>query len=168
MNKKQVGALLKVMSKDGMRPTLCTGYVDTLDGRTVLVVTDGYKLAAVYMDGAEELVGKMIRREAIERWYKLATGKSRLDGEELLAVASEDYGQHNGYYDDSKYPEWQKLIPQGTTEPQEGMAFNAEYFKIMQDLDGADSLEVSLYGKLAPMVIRTERGLYMVMPMKGR
>lgn len=168
MNKKQVGALLKVMSKDDMRPILCSGYVDKFRDEVVLVVTDGYKLAAVKMgDDAEELMGKMIRRSAIERWYKLATGKSRLTGEELVHVASDDYGQH-GSYRDGNFPQWQGLVPNEEPEKQDTMHFNADFFKVVQDLDGADSLEVKLYGKLAPMVVDTERGYYMVMPMKSK
>lgn len=168
MNKKQVGAFLKVMGKDEFRPTIRVAYVDKYENDYVLVATDGYKLAAVKMDeDVEPLVGKMIRREAIEKWYKLATGKSRLTGEELVAVSSDDYAQNNSYQEGT-YPDWKKLIP--SYEPEEGqtmMAFNAEFFKIVQDLDGENAIKVKLYGDLAPMVMKTERGVYIVMPMKG-
>lgn len=173
MNKKQVAALLKVMSKDDTRPVLCSGYVDKFEDSVVLVVTDGYSLAAVKMNGADELVGKIIRRDAIERWYKLTDGKSRLTGEELVRVSSDDYAHHGEYFDNegmtsgtTRYPEWQKLVPSGEQQPQEAMSFNAEYMKQVQDLDGSDGLTVALYGKLAPMVVRTNNGLYLVMPRK--
>lgn len=166
MNKKQVGAFLKIMSKDSSRPILNTAYIDRYEGRRVMVATDGYKLAAVYLDeDAEPIVGKLIRREAIEKWYKLATGKSRLTGEELVAVSADDYAQH-GSYQEGKYPEWQRLVPTSEPEGQEVMHFNAEFMKIVQDMNGADSIQVELRGKLAPMMIKSEVSLAMVMPMK--
>lgn len=166
MNKKQLGAFLKVMSKDEMRPILCTAKVDRYDGRLVLVATDGYQLAAVNIDeDAQELEGRMIRRSALEKWYKLATGKSRLTGEELISVSADDYGQ-NGGYQDGNYPQWQGLVPRDEPKGQETMHFNADFFKTVQDLDGENSVRVKLYGKLSPMVFETERGLYLVMPMK--
>jgi len=166
MNKKQVGALLKVMSKDNMRPVICSGYVDRYNERVVLVTTDGYKLSAIYMDGADELVGKLIRRSAFEKWYKLATGKSRLNGEELVSLSADDYAQNNGYMS-GDYPKWQGLVPTGITQAQSEMSFNADYFKIIQEVDGAESVKVELYGKLSPMVIKTDNGVHLVMPMKG-
>lgn len=166
MNKKQVGAFLKVMSKDDMRPILCTAKVDRYNDKLYLVATDGYKLAAIELDEyADEIEGKMIRRSAIERWYKLATGKDRLTGEELVRLSAEDYAMNDGYQE-GNYPQWQSLVPTGEPEPQSTMHFNADYFKIIQDLDGEESIKVKLYGKLAPMVFETERGLYLVMPMK--
>lgn len=167
MNKKQVGALLKVMSKDETRPILCTAKIDVLDGKTVLVATDGYKLAAVNIMGDIDKtpVGLIIRREAIERWYKLATGKSRLTADELDGVISDDYGQH-GSYVEGNYPEWKKMLPVGEPEGQSLMAFNADFFKTVQDLDGENHIRVKLYGRLKPMVMESERGTYVVMPMR--
>ena len=107
----------------------------------------------------------MIRRNAIERWYKLATGKSRLTGEELVGVSADDYAQH-GEYQDSNYPGWQALVPRGDTQSQHQMSFNAEFFKIVQDLNGAESTKVELYGPLSPMVVKSDVALSLVMPMK--
>ena len=166
MNKKQLGAFLKVMSKDDSRPILKTAYIDKYDDKYVLVSTDGYKLAAVYVDeDVEPILGKMIRREAIEKWYKLATGKSRLTGEELVAVSADDYAQH-GSYESGEYVKWQSIIPQIERAGQDVMMFNAEFFKIIQDMDGSEGIKVELYGKLAPMVVKSERLLAVVMPMK--
>lgn len=166
MNKKQLGAFLKVMSKDDSRPILCTAKVDRYKDDLVMVATDGYVLAAVKLDeDARELEGKLIRRSALEKWYKLATGKSRLTSDELISVSSDDYGQ-NGGYQDGDYPQWQNLVPQTEPEGQDTMHFNADFFKTIQDLDGQNSVRVKLYGRLSPMVFETERGLYLAMPMK--
>lgn len=159
MNKKQVGAFLKVVGKDPARVTLSHAKIDTYNGRTVLMGTDGYKLAAIYIDEADELVGKLLPREAIERWYKLATGKSRLTGREIVESLAQELTEGN-------YPEWQKLVPQGDTLPQTTMRFNAEFFKIMQDLTGNADMTVKFYGEVHPMVIESEDGVFVVMPMK--
>lgn len=167
MNKKQVAAFLKIMSKDDSRPVLCTAYVDKFEDRVVLVATDAYRLSAVYLEGdeAEELVGKLIRRTAIERWYKLATGKSRLTAEELKVVANEDVALNGGEFD-GKYPEWQKLVPTTELDGQKKMAFNAEFFKAVQDLNDTENVTVELRGILAPMVVRSNVSYSMVMPIK--
>lgn len=166
LNKKQVGALLKVISKDDSRPVLTTAKVDKWGDDIVLVATDGYVLVALQLDKEDgaELVGKLIRREAIERWYKLATGKSRLDTRELVEVSNEDYGQH-GEYANYDYPQWQQLIKSHDVEVGE-IAFNADYAKVLQDLDGSDGLRYELNGSLAPMIANTERGTYVLMPRK--
>lgn len=165
MNKKQTLAFLKVMGKDISRDKLRSAYVDKWDDRVVLVTTNGYILAAIYMDeDAEPAVGKMIRREAIERWYKLATGKSRLTGDELVKVLNDDYTQE-GSYKEGAYVDWKRLVMTSELAPQKRMRFNAEFFKIVQDVDGADDLTVELRGEVAPMNIHTDRGFYIVMPM---
>lgn len=166
LNKKQVGALLKVISKDDSRPVLTTAKVDKWGDDVVLVATNGYILAALYLDSEEagELVGKLVRRSAIEKWYKLATGKDRLTTEELVRVSSEDYGE-NGGYADYGYPDWTKVIPSGEMEST-SLAFDAEYAKALQDLDGAEGLNYTLNGILGAMVARNDRGTYVLMPRK--
>lgn len=165
MNKKQVAAFLKVMSKDISRPVICAAHIEMLDDKQVMVATDGYKLSAIYLDETiEELNGKLIRRTAFERWYKLADGKSRLTATELQTLLNDDFALNDGYLD-GQYPEWQKLIPK-EVEPQGGMHFNADYVKIIQDLNGDESVSVDLYGSLAPMVVRHDVSLSLIMPMK--
>lgn len=159
MNKKQVGAFLKVIAKDDLRPVLTNATVSRYNGRQVLVGTDGHKFAAIYIEDADELEGKLIPRSAIEVWYKLATGKSRLTGQELVDSLAK-------HATDGQYPGWQKLIPEGDPVPQSTMRFNAEFYKIMQDLIGADNMTVRLYGEVHPTVIESEDGVFVVMPMK--
>ena len=165
MNKKQVGAFLKVVGKD-TRPTLTNVVVDVYEGTLYMVATDGYKLAAVKLDDdAAELEGRMIRRDALERWYKLATGKSRLTGAELVGVSNEDYGRH-GSYPEGKYPIWQQLIPEPYRNPSRLIAFNATYMKELQDVDGSDGMVWNIGGELEAVFCKNERGIYVFMPMK--
>ena len=166
MNKKQVGAFLKVVGKDDMHPNLMQAKVDRYDGKLGLVGTNGYMLAVVFLDeDAEEIEGKVIRRDALERWYKLATGKDRLTGQELVRLSAEDYANHDGYSEHEFVP-WQKAVPSNDPVPQTTMRFNAEFFKIMQDLTGNADMTVKLYGEVHPMVIESEDGVFVVMPMK--
>lgn len=167
LKKAQVGALLKVLSKDDTRPILTSAYVDKWEDDTVLVATNGYIFAALYLDNEDgaPLVGKLIRRDAFERWYKLATGRDRLTTQALVGLSSEDYGQH-GSYQDGKYPDWQKIVPSGAGESQPEMIFNADFAKVLQDLEETDGMKWELTGRLAPMVSRTEKGVYLLMPRK--
>lgn len=171
MNRKQVYAFLKVMGKDNSRPVLATGKIDELDGKPVLVATDGYILTAVYLDEeAKDLVGRIIRRESFERWYKLADGRARLTYDELERISDEEY-HREGSWLDVQYPKWQGLVPKerdtdGFTKDM-SIAFNADFVKIVQDLNADTKVKIDLYGKLAPMVIKTEQSFSMIMPMKG-
>ena len=160
MNKKQVNALLKVMSKDTMRPVLRNAYIDEYEGRTVLVATDGYMLTALNIEIDSEHVGKSIKREAIEVWYKLAVARSRFDGEAIAELAN-----NKANLSDLNYPKWQGPIDREQSA-QDAMMFNADYAKTLQDLSGEIGLVWKLHGKLSPMIARTENGMYVMMPMK--
>jgi len=167
LKKTQVGALLKVISKDEMKPILMNAYVDKWDDDTVLVATNGYVFSALYLDSedAEELVGRLIRREAFEKWYKLATGKDRLTTQELVRLSSDDYAQH-GEFASGEYPKWKSIVPDGIPSRESEMIFNADFAKVLQDLEEADGMKWELTGKLAPMVSRTSKGVYLLMPRK--
>lgn len=165
MNRKQVNAFLKVMSKDTSRPVLCTTYIDKLNGKSVLVATDAYVLTAVYIDDVDDShIGKMITRQAIEKWYKLADGKSRLNGDSLQELLEDDV--HNGREIYQTYPEWQKLIPSGEQEVNK-ISFNADFAKVIQDLNGTGGIEMKLNGKLGGLVVDHETSYSIIMPLKG-
>lgn len=165
MNRKQVNAFLKVMSKDKTRPVLCSAYIDEYKGKGVLVATDGYVLVAMKLEDIEQYhIGKRVSREAVERWYKLADGRSRLSGADLQEMM--EFDQFNNSYLDGVYPQWQQLVPQGETTSLDSITFNANYAKMLQDVRGIDGLNLKMYGKLAPMVHEDETGLYILMPMK--
>ena len=101
-----------------------------------MIGTDGLKLAVVYLDeDAEELVGRLIRREALERWARSATGKSRLTGDELKDVSRADYALNDGYYEG--VIDWKKTIPSIEDKKElDSITFNGEFAKIAQDLFG--------------------------------
>lgn len=165
MNRKQVNAFLKIMSKDNTRPVLCSTYIDKFRDKPVLVVTDGYVLAAVYMEDVDDsYIGKRITRAAIEKWYKLADGKSRLTGESIQELMEDDV--HNGRDIYGDYPKWQQLVPEGT-QAVDTIAFNADFAKTVQDLNGVYGLTFKLNGKLEAMVSDTDVAYTMLMPLKA-
>lgn len=165
MNRKQVNAFLKVMSKDKFRPVLCSAHIDEYKGKGVLVATDGYMLVAMKLEDIEQdHIGKRVSREAVERWYKLADGRSRLSGADLQEMM--EFDQFNKSDLDGVYPPWLQLLPQGEPTGLDSISFNANYAKMLQDVRGIDGLTLKMYGKLAPMVHEDETGLYVLMPMK--
>lgn len=165
LKKTQVAALLKVISKDKDNEVFTTAKVDELDGKPVLVASNRRVLCALYLDeeDAQPLMGNVIRRESIERWYKLATGKSRLTTLELVDISNDDYAQY-GSYADVEYPEWQRILPNGEASPQTVMTFDAEYAKILQDLDDSDSMSWDLHGVASPLKSETTNGVYILAP----
>jgi hypothetical protein len=85
--------------------------------------------------------------------------------DEVLSLSQDDYAQNNGY-PTGKFPEWEGLVPTGEPQPQGEMRFNVDYFKIMQDLIGEGDLTLQFNGALAPITIKHNSGVYLVMPMK--
>ena len=166
LTKKQVNSLLKVMYKGKDRAALeclaITRYGD--DGDIVAVASNGYSLAALYLDveEAEKIVTLKLRRDALETWYKLAQARDTLDTAGLVKLFDDDYQRHGSHLDVS-YPDWTKLLDVANERPSE-ITFNAEYAKHLQDLDGSDGLKYRVNGYLKPMIAYNERGIYMLAP----
>ena len=167
MNKKQVGALLKIISKDTAREVLTLAHIAEYDGEIVLQGTDGYVLAMIKLDkeDAQEYVGKSIRRASLEKWYKLATGKSRLDTQELINVLNEDYGQY-GEFEGSQYPDFKVVLDNAKLKEVDEIVFNADFAKNLQDLNNGNALRYKMHGKLAPLIAKSDLGTFVLMPMK--
>lgn len=166
MNRKQVGAFLKIMSNDQVRPVLCTAYVDVFRGKTVLVTTDSYILSAVYIpDVDEDMIGKIITRKAIEIWYKLADGKSYFDSETIRELVLDD--ERNNRNTDMQYPKWQSIVERLEQSAVDTISFNADYAKKVQDLNGTAGLTLVLNGKLGGMVCDNDIAYSIIMPLKG-
>lgn len=164
MNKKRLTAFVKMIYKDDDRPALCNALIDRIKGRTCLVGSNGVMMAIVWMDGLDDYVGKQISRIDLEAKAKAMGGRvadvlTVFDIEELVNI---------GRKVDTEYPNYMSIIsPYLDGEPvgQPQMRFNAEFFKQVQDLDGDKFLVVDLYGETKPMVFKSERGIYIVMPM---
>ena len=169
MNRKQVNTFLKIMMKDNTRPGLECGYIDLYNDRPVIVATDGYILSAVYLDDeARNHVGKRVTRDSIERWYKLADGRSLFTGDTIQQLLEEDVRE--GRTIPGAYPAWQTLIPSNKDfykfKDDMTISFNADFMKLAQDLSVDNNVKVSIYGKLSPLVIESETSLTLIMPVK--
>ena len=164
MNKKQLGAFLKVVYKGKDRPALTNILIDRIKGKTCLVGTNGVMLAAVFVDGLDEWVGRQIARIDLEASHKAMTSRvSDLFGANEVAEIMD-----NGRNVTTKFPDYMSLITpylEGEPTGQARMRFNADFFKVIQDLNSEDSLTINLYGETKPMVFKSERGIYIVMPM---
>nr|DAV61453.1 MAG TPA: DNA polymerase III subunit beta [Caudoviricetes sp.] len=164
MNKKQLGAFLKVVYKGKDRPALTNILIDRIKGRTCLVGTNGVILAAVFVDGLDEWVGRQIARIDLEASYKAMTSRvSDLFGASEVAEIMD-----NGRNVTTKFPDYMSIITpylEGEPVGQARMSFNADFFKLVQDINGEGNITVDLHGEIKPMVFKSERGIYIVMPM---
>lgn len=160
LSRRQVKALLDVVSADEMRPILCRAEVQLFEDRPYLVATNSYMLAAIKLPEAfTDLVGHSITRQDLVKWYKLATGRDQFTEDNVRELAT----VHDG-----KYPEWQRLVPTGEAVPMSSMVFNADYCATMQVLADTKGLEWKYFGALAPMLAKTADKILIVMPMKNQ
>lgn len=159
LNKKQVGALLKVLSSDKTRPVLMELAIcaDSSD-QTVLVATDGYVLAALPAADLKDLRGKSITRDSLTRWYKLASTRDALSAGELKDIAGEPSGM---------YPNWNALIDQQHPSEIASVIVNAEFMAIMQKLAGDEPLKYKFHGPHGALIADRDGARYVVMPLKA-
>lgn len=161
LTKKQVKALLEVMSSDTVRPVICTAKVDTYEGRTVLIATDGYQLAALDAPELKGHEGKLIDRTELIKWYKLASTKDRLD--EAALIEMKNARDDDKWY--GEYPEWVKIIEAQERAELTKIALNANYMLTMQVL--ADkTLVYDTHGQRGAVMARDDNNLYVIMPLK--
>jgi DNA polymerase III sliding clamp (beta) subunit (PCNA family) len=169
LNKKQVGALLKVIPKLDSRPLLDGLRVTQKDGQWYAIATNGYVLVILHLDNDTDGIKEgTIRQDAIERWHRLATGKNRLTTHELInTVWADDYAHHNSYAK-NEYPDMFALLEAGEAEIEATpkLTFNAEYMKLIQDITNKP-VTYTLHGTMKPMVARDEGNTYVLMPIKG-
>jgi hypothetical protein len=172
LTKKQVKALLEVLSKDDTRPILEHALIDDYQGQLTLVATDSYKLIALKLhitsaDG-QEYIGKLVSRDDLTRWYKLAATKDTLMTNDLLAMAAAS---------DMNYPKWQDLLKEKTAsgngrtdqdlkpEAVSKIGFQADYAVTLEKLAGTQ-LFYEFHGPFGAMLARTDDGLFILMPLK--
>lgn len=161
LTKKQVKAFLEVISSDTSRPIICTAKIDTYKGRTVLIATDGYQLAALDAPGLKGQEGKLIDRTELIKWYKLASSKDRLDENTLIKMP--DARDSEKWY--GEYPEWIKIIEAQHPGEITKVALNAKYMLTMQILADAPILYTT-NGQRGAVTAYENNNLYVIMPLK--
>lgn len=159
MNKKQVKAFLNVMGKGREREILCGTLVYELNGKRGLIATDGYIMAMIYMDGiADNLKGRWIDRDMIDRWYKLAGGKDILTGADIAEMVSEKYTE-------KEYPKvGEYLKPE--ISPVSRISFNVEYLRTIQQLNNDTPVILEFNGENSKIIIDNEIMYSIIMPLK--
>lgn len=162
LNKRQVGALLKVISADTARPVL-TELAITTDktGQAVLVATDGYVMAALPAGELSDLKGKTITRDSLTRWYKLAAARDTLKVAELRDMAGDPSGE---------YPAWEQQLNNMTPGAVDQLLVNPDYLKVMEQLAGdlgrSKTLTYTFHGVYGALVAEHNGARYVVMPLK--
>ncbi|WOI85961.1 beta clamp domain-containing protein [Rhodococcus qingshengii] len=159
LTKKQVGALLKVVSADDTRPVIETLYITERDGTPVAVATDGFKAAILDAPELKSVVGKCVKWVELIKWYKLAGMRDLLDDTAILTMVSEL---------DGVYPDIFKQIPTVDPSPMSAISVNPNYLVTMEVLSADNSLVWNVYGNGAPMVTTSEVGTLVVMPLRMR
>lgn len=172
LTKRQVGALLEVLSKDEARPILQHAKIDMYKGKPVLVATDSYKMCILSLsDDVTPIMGHVVHRSDLLKWYKLASHKDVLRDTDLFGMHRADdqamFKSDNA--DKSEYPKWQPILDRGKEAPEtiSAISFNAEYVATMQKLSGTEGgLRWEFTGRLDPMICNMNDDIYVVMPLK--
>lgn len=160
LSKKQVKALLEVISSDSSRPVLCTASISVYNDRAYLVATDGYKLSALSLpETFKQHEKKVIIRGELVKWYKLAATKDYFTDETLEPLLEESPGN---------YPEWSHLLPEQTkklVKPITVVALDPKYWVIMNELSGED-LTLEHYDSMLFQAVTRNDDIYIVMGKK--
>ena len=157
LTRKQVKSFLEIVSSDEARPLLMNAAVCEHHGKIYLVGTDSYKLAALLLsDDLRDMVGKVVSREDITVWYKLASGKDRMD---------DDFIREHAQDADGNYPDWARLMPvegqDKTTRTR--LSIEPAYLAAMNSL-AEMPLSYSFYDSM--LHSETRMGIFVVMAMK--
>ena len=161
LTKKQVKALLSVMSSDTTRPYICCANINKVNDQLYLTVTDGYQLASIELsENVDDLDEYYIKRQDLINWYKLAGSKDIFDEIQLRLIATKRL------QGDVKYPIWSSLIPRDEIAIN-SMFYNTELLNNMQNLSGKPLLW-KFYGDDKATVARIDQTIYLVMPLKRK
>lgn len=154
ITKRQVKILLDI-TKNDVREVLTQLKIDKHDGRTYLVCTDSYRLAAIEINVADSVVGKVVSRYDIETWYKLANSKDTFTDQDVEAMAKDSMTQ--------QYPVWQNILPKDKPVADTTISLNGRYmldFDILADGNLVYELHDGLY------IAKNSLGIFLVMGLR--
>lgn len=162
LNKRQVKSLLDIISKEEHRHIINCVTVQEVGGKFYLVATDSYKMALLAVESEELLKfkDKLLNREALTKWYKLASAKNYLT-ERTLVEMFKDESNLNLVSGD--YPRVEKLI-NVTPTPVDGFKFNASYMLSLETLNGGEPLEYKTSGYASPAIAEHDGNKFIIMP----
>ena len=155
MKKQQVKAILDI-TKNEYRQPLTYLQIDLYNDKPVLVATDSYTLIALYADESmRDKIGHGITRNTLEVWYKLASGRDTLDFTEL------ETEKHD------TFPKWQQILEATEQKPSDQLGFDSKLASRLETIAG-ERLYYKLSGNDRAMVANTEKGLFVLMPLKPK
>lgn len=162
LNKRQVKSLLDIISKEEHRHVINCVTVQEVDGKFYLVATDSYKMALLAVESEELLKfkDKLLNREALTKWYKLASAKNYLTEDTLAKMFEEESKQVSG-----DYPRVEGLI-NITPTPVDGFKFNASYMLSLETLNSGKPLEYKTSGYASPAIAEHDGNKFVIMPVK--
>lgn len=160
LNKRQVKSLLDIISKEEHRHIINCVTVQEVDGKFYLVATDSYKMAMLEVESEELLKfkDKLLNREALTKWYKLASAKNYLTEDTLAKMFEEESKQVSG-----DYPRVEGLM-NVTPTPVDGFKFNANYMLSLETLNGGEPLEYKTSGYRSPAIAEHDGNKFVIMP----
>lgn len=160
LNKRQVKSLLDIISKEEHRHVINCVTVQEVDGKFYLVATDSYKMAMLEVESEELLKfkDKLLNREALTKWYKLASAKNYLTEDTLAKMFEEESKQVSG-----DYPRVEGLM-NVTPTPVDGFKFNANYMLSLETLNGGEPLEYKTSGYRSPAIAEHDGNKFVIMP----
>jgi hypothetical protein len=160
LNKRQVKSLLDIISKEEHRHIINCVTVQEVDGKFYLVATDSYKMALLVVDSEEllEFKDKLLNREVLTRWYKLASAKDYLTERTLVGMFKDGDNLVSG-----DYPRVEGLM-NVTPTPVDGFKFNASYMLSLETLNGGEPLEYKTSGYRSPAIAEHDGNKFVIMP----
>lgn len=152
VNKKQVKAILDILSKDDARPALMDMFVQ--DG--YLYATDAFHLLRV---PTELKNGKAISSRDLLKTYKLASSKDMIELDDLARVSTVDYPKNI-----------KEMLPKDRLE-KFSVALNSKYIDNLSRAIGDTGLKFTFTGSGLSPVLVTGESVYhsidgLIMPIK--
>ena len=156
LTRKQIKALLEVMSSDNSRPVLCYLWTENTEDGSYFIATDSYKAVMLKTHHSQDKQ-LAVHRDELTKWYKLAKTSDILTEEDILAMMTEQ---------DINFPKVPELLKNITVVAPDTIGFNAGYADTLERI-ASRPLYYKINGELAPMVATLDNNTYILMPIKS-
>jgi hypothetical protein len=100
-------------------------------------------------------IGQGITRNTLEVWYKLASGRDMLD---FTTLEIEEH---------ANFPKWQGIVEKMEQKPSDQLGFDSKLASRLETIAG-EQLYYKLSGNDGAMIANTEKGLFVLMPLKPK
>lgn len=158
LSKKQIKVALDILKKmrEKQRPVLSNMSIQVIDGGTRLCLTNSYIMASWKLDNCDGLIGKGIKFEDLERWYKLAHGKDVITETWVINMATDIDG----------YPSLDLVIFKNNWEtPIPKLTMDGNFLLQMQTLAG-DFVNMIFTGDMKPINCRRHDFFGVILPIR--